>query len=369
MNSEKKKINLFIPITIILSIVVIVLLVFILNNKELINKKIKETVVSTKTIEEQSDLKNAISKVYNAVVYIEVKSNSRIGTQTSSGSGFVYKKDDKNAYILTNNHVIEGATNVTVTYIDGTTTDASLVGSDEFTDVAVLKVDVKSIKEVATLGNSDNAEIGDTVFTVGAPLGKEYMGTITKGIVSGTNRMVSVKLSSGSYLMETIQTDATINSGNSGGPICNINGEVIGITSSKLVGDGIEGMGFSIPMNTVNLIIEKLEKGETIERPYVGVQLSDTANADALRYYYNINISKNVTYGALLTYVEQNKPAYNAGLTVGDVVIDIDGEKITDSAKFRYELYKHNVGDTIKVKYYHGDDIKTATIKLTEKIN
>ena len=264
---------------------------------------------------------------------------------------------------------MQAGTHTAPRFCPGTETEASLVGSDEFTDVAVLKVDVKSIKEIATLGNSDDAEIGDTVFTVGAPLGKDYMGTITKGIVSGTNRMVSVSLTSGSYLMETIQTDATINSGNSGGPLCNIKGEVIGITSSKLVGDGIEGMGFSIPISTVNLIIEKLEKGETIERPYVGVQLSDISNAEALRYYYNINIPKNVTYGALLTYVEQGKPAANAGLTVGDIIVDIDGEKVTDSAKFRYELYKHNVGDSIKVKYYHNDEEKTATIKLTEKIN
>ena len=368
MIKEKKR-NIFIPISILLVIIVIALIVFILNDKQLVNKKIKETVVSTKTVEEQSDLKTAISKVYNAVVYIEVKSNSRMGTQVSSGSGFVYKKDSKNAYIMTNNHVVEGANNVTITYSDGKETEASLVGADEFTDVAILKVDVKTIKDVVTLGNSDNAELGDTVFTVGAPLGKEYMGTITKGIVSGTSRMVSIKLNSGNYLMEAIQTDATINSGNSGGPLCNIKGEVIGITSSKLVGDGIEGMGFSIPISTVNSIIEKLEKGETIERPYVGVQLSDVANADALRYYYNINISKNVTYGALLTYIEPNKPADKSGLSVGDVVIDIDGEKITDSAKFRYVLYKHNVGDTVKVKYYHGDNEKTTTIKLTEKIN
>ena len=369
MIKENKQRNIFIPITIILIIVVGVLVALMLNNKQLINKKIKETVVSTKTVEEQSDLKDAISKVYNAVVYIEVKSNTRMGTQVSSGSGFVYKKDSKNAYILTNNHVVEGASKVTVTYIDGTEAEASLVGSDEFTDVAIIKVDVKTIKAVATLGSSDDAEIGDTVFTVGAPLGKDYMGTITKGIVSGTNRMVSVSLTSGSYLMETIQTDATINSGNSGGPLCNIKGQVIGITSSKLVGDGIEGMGFSIPISSVNLIVEKLEKGETIERPYVGVQLSDISNSDMLRYYYNINISKDVTYGALLTYVESGKPADKAGLKAGDIIIDIDGEKITDSAKFRYVLYKHSVGDTVKVKYYRGDEVKTASVKLTEKIN
>ena len=127
-------------------------------------------------------------------------------------------------------------------------------------------------------------------------------------------------------------------------------------------------MGFSIPIETVNSIIEKLEKGEEIERPYLGVQLADISNAYNLQYYYNINISKNVKYGALLGYVENGKPAANAGLAVGDVVIEMDGEKIEDSSHFRYELYKHKVGDTIKVKYYRGDDLKETSVKLDEKI-
>lgn len=353
----------------VIALISIILMGKLNINKVITNRKTNETVVSSKTIEEQSDLKNAISKVYNSVVYIQVEVMSRMGTQVASGSGFVYKKDSKNGYILTNNHVIEDANKIVVTYIDGSETEAELVGRDEFSDVAVLKVKADTVLEVAEIGSSDDAEIGDTVFTVGAPLGKEYMGTITKGIVSGVNRKVSVKLSSGSYLMETIQTDATINSGNSGGPLCNISGQVIGITSSKLVGEGVEGMGFSIPINTVNAIIDKLEKGEKIERPYLGVQLADVSNSYGLQYYYNINISKDIKYGAILTYVEKNKPASNAGLEVGDVVVEMDGEKIESSAQFRYNLYKHNVGDEIKVKYYRGDDKKDTTIKLTDKID
>ncbi len=373
----KKKANknwIYILLISILSLLVIILVTIIIISKPSLknvittNRKTNETVVSTKTIEEESDLKNAISKVYNSVVYIQVEVMSRMGTQAASGSGFVYKKDSKNAYILTNNHVVEDASKIVVTYIDGSETEAEVVGKDEFSDISVLKVKADTVLAVAELGSSDEAEIGDTVFTVGAPLGKEYMGTITKGIVSGINRKVNVTLNNGSYLMETIQTDATINSGNSGGPLCNISGQVIGITSSKLVGEGVEGMGFSIPIDTVNAIIEKLENGEDIERPYVGVQLADVSNAYGLQYYYNINISKEVKYGAILTYVEKNKPASNAGLTVGDVVVEMDGEKTESSAQFRYNLYKHNVGDSIKIKYYHGDEKKEATIKLTERI-
>ena len=371
---NKSKSGIYILLISILSVLVIILLTILIINKPSLknvittNRKTNETVVSKKTIEEESDLKNAISKVYNSVVYIQVEVMSRMGTQAASGSGFVYKKDSKFAYILTNNHVIEDANKIVVTYIDGSEVEAEVVGKDEFSDVAVLKVKADTVLAVAELGSSDEAEIGDTVFTVGAPLGKEYMGTITKGIVSGINRKVKVTLNNGSYLMETIQTDATINSGNSGGPLCNISGQVIGITSSKLVGEGVEGMGFSIPIDTVNAIIDKLENGEDIERPYVGVQLADVSNAYGLQYYYNINISKDVKYGAILTYVEKNKPASNAGLMVGDVVVEMDGEKTESSAQFRYNLYKHNVGDSIKIKYYRGDEKKEATIKLTERI-
>lgn len=373
----KKKANknwIYILLISILSLLVIILVTIIIISKPSLknvittNRKTNETVVSTKTIEEESDLKNAISKVYNSVVYIQVEVMSRMGTQAASGSGFVYKKDSKNAYILTNNHVVEDASKIVVTYIDGSETEAEVVGKDEFSDISVLKVKADTVLAVAELGSSDEAEIGDTVFTVGAPLGKEYMGTITKGIVSGTNRMVNVKLESGSYIMETIQTDATINSGNSGGPLCNILGQVIGITSSKLIGDGVEGMGFSIPIETVNAIIDKLEDGKEIERPYLGVQLADVSNAYNLQYYYNINISKNVKYGALLGYVESGKPAANAGLQLGDVIFEVDGKKVEDSSHFRYELYKHKVGDTIKVKYYRGDDMKETSIKLDERI-
>lgn len=355
---------------IILMIIIAIMTTMLLTGRGILNLKTKETIVSSKTIEEESDLKNAITRVYNSVVYIEVVTNGGImsSAKSASGSGFVYKKDSKYGYILTNNHVVSGANKIGVTYIDGTSTDATLVGSDEFSDIAVLKVDVSTIKDVAELASSNDLELGDTLFTIGAPLGKEYMGTITKGILSGKNRMVEITLSSGSYLMETLQTDATINSGNSGGPLCNIAGQVIGVNSSKLVGEGIEGMGFAIPIDSVNSILEKLENGKTIDRPYLGVQLVDINNTFSLQYYYNINISKDVTFGAVLSYIEQGKTASNAGLKVGDVVIEMDGVKIKNTSHFRYNLYKHSVGDTIKLKYYRGNQIEEVSIKLTDKI-
>ena len=332
------------------------------SNSNILVRKVTSENVKTTTLEEVSDLKTAINNVYESAVYIEVTGNRT----SSSGSGFVYKIDDNYGYILTNYHVIENGRRYVVTFYDGEEVEASLVSGDQYYDIAVLKVNKDKVKKVATLGNSSMLELGDTVFTVGAPLGKEYMGTITKGIVSGINRMVSVELTSGNYLMEVIQTDASINSGNSGGPICNIKGEVIGITSSKLVGSGVEGMGFAIPINTVNEMIVNIESGTTLSRPYLGVQLVDLTNTFALQYYYNIRISSDVEFGAVLSNVEENQPAHRSGLQVGDVIVEIDGEKVEDVSHFKYILYKHKVGDIITVKYYRENNLLETKVQLTE---
>lgn len=350
--------------TFFIGMIVMFVITYVTYGDKEIKKVSKDNIVTT-TVEEQSDLKKAINNVYESAVYIEVSSNRGV---ISSGSGFVYKKDDKEGYILTNYHVIEGGSEFKITFTDGREVDAKLVSGDEYYDIAVLKTDVKNIKHVSTIGDSSNLELGDTVFTVGAPLGKEYMGTITKGIVSGINRMVSVELTSGSYLMEVIQTDASINSGNSGGAICNIKGEVVGITSSKLIGSGVEGMGFAIPINSVMDIIDNLESGKEIVRPYLGVQLVDLSNTFALQYYHNIKIGSDVEFGAVLSYIEEDKPADKAKLKVGDVIIELDGTKVDDVSHFKYLLYKHTVGDKIKVKFYRENKIMETEIILTEAI-
>lgn len=337
----------------------------IASNKGLLIQKVTSENIKTTTVEEESDLKTAINNVYESTVYISV--SSRIGT-IASGSGFIYKKDEENGYILTNYHVIKDGSKYLVTLTDNTEVDATLIGGDEYYDIAVLKISAHKVKKVATLGNSSNLELGDTVFTVGAPFGKEYMGTITKGIVSGVNRMLSVSSSDNTYLAEVIQTDASINSGNSGGPICNIKGEVVGITSSKLMGSGVEGMGFAIPINSVIAIIDSLESGKKIERPYLGVQLVDLTNTFALQYYYGIKISDDVEFGAVLSYIEKGKSADNAGLIIGDVIVDIDGEKVKDVQHFKYLLYKHSIGDKIKIKYYRNNQILETTIELKDSI-
>ena len=326
---------------------------------------IKENVTST-TLEEVSDLKTGISNVYESTVYIEVT-----GSRTSaSGSGFIYKKDDENAYILTNYHVIKGGSKFVVTFTDGDTEEATLVTGDEYYDVAILKISNKNVTVVASLGDSSKLELGDTVFTVGSPFGKSYMGTITRGIISGVNRMITISGTgtNNSSLMEVIQTDASINSGNSGGAICNIKGQVVGITSSKLAGSGVEGMGFAIPINSILSIIDVVESGNKIERPYLGVELKEITNTFILQYYYGIKISDDVDFGAVISYVEDDTPAAKAGLKMGDVIIEVDGTKVENVSYFEYLLYKHSVGDTMKIKYYRDNKLEETTVKLTESV-
>ena len=323
------------------------------NQSVVVNKN--ESSVS---ITETDTLKTAIDKVYDAVFLIEA--TTRGGKST--GSGFAYKTDDKNGYIITNAHVISNATEVKVINSKGETYEAKILGSDEYADIAVLSTNVSNVSKVAQIGDSSKAELGDTIFTVGSPLGSEYFGTVTKGIIAGKNRLVG----SSTIMLEAIQIDAAINEGNSGGPLLNINGEVIGVNSMKIASEKIEGMGFAIPINTVMSYVDRLEKGEKIDRPVFGVTISDVENTWQL-YRYGIIIDQSVEYGAVLVSIEKDYPAAAAGLQKGDVIIEIDGTKIEDSSYFRYALYKYKIGDTITVKYYRDNKILETKVVLNKK--
>ena len=220
---------------------------------------------------------------------------------------------------------------------------------------------------MAEIGNSTELELGDTLFTVGSPLGIDYMGTVTKGILSGKDRTVEVSLSNGEFLMEVIQTDAAINPGNSGGPLCNINGEVIGVNSLKLVKDEIEGMGFAIPIEMVMATVDKLEKGEEVQRPLLGVSMIDVSETFSL-YRNGIIVPEDIENGIVVVSVEEDSPAATAGLQKGDILLEVDGEKITGIGQFRFMLYKHSVGDKMKLRYYRDEKIKDVEVKLTKSI-
>ena len=315
-----------------------------------------------------NSIADAVEKVYDAVVVIEAYNND---TLKSTGTGFVYKKTGGKGYIMTNNHVVDDANNVKIIYSNGTTTTADILGKETYSDIAVLTVKDDTVLSVVSLGDSTKMRLGDTVFTIGSPLGSEYSGTVTRGILSNKDRLVAVSLTSGStsdWIMKVLQTDAAINPGNSGGPLLNINGEVIGINSLKLVENEIEGMGFAIPIEDAIYYAEILEKGEKISRPYMGIGMLDISNPYSLRYY-GINIDSSVTSGVVITEVEKNSPAYKAGLQKGDVIYQINDEDVNSIAEFRYVLYKSRPGDTITLKYYRGADKKSVNVKLVKNDN
>lgn len=369
-NKEKKvkkpiNINLIKVLLIIgaffLGVILTVVVFKLIPQKTITNQNVLNDTSKTVKVTEADSLTSSINKIYNAVVLVETYSNGEVA---STGTGFVYKIDDKYGYIITNNHVVNGGEKYNITYIDGTSIEGTLVGTDEYTDVAVLKVDQASVLQVATLGASDKSSIGDTVFTVGSPMGSTYMGTVTKGILSGKDRVVEVSLASGGYYMEVLQTDAAINPGNSGGPLVNINGEVIGVNSMKLVEDEIEGMGFSIPIETVMDTVSYLEAGKIIERPVLGVKVVDVTNKLELYFRYNIKVPSDVTEGVYVYEVQSDSSASKAGVKSGDIIVEMDGKKVTSSSYFKYLLYKHDIKKDMKVSVYRDGSIVDLTIKL-----
>lgn len=323
------------------------------------DRTISETKVSEVAMED------AIEKVYDAVLCIEVLNNN--GDVISTGTGFVYDKDDKYGYVLTNAHVVSNGANVQGVLSNENIVNLTILGMDTYTDLAVLKMDVKDVLKVASIGKSENTKLGNTVFTVGSPMGATYAGTVTKGILSGKDRLVETQTStnSESFIVKVLQTDAAISPGNSGGPLVNLAGDVIGITSLKLVNEEVEGMGFAIPIEDAISYVDALEQGKAIERPMMGVQILDLTNKYLL-YRYGINVDKNISSGIILMSVTNLSPASVAGLKDGDIITKINGENITTVAEFKYELYKYNIGDTIEVTYYRDGKENKTNVKLTK---
>ncbi len=325
-----------------------------LNITENITKTVKDVTVT------DTGIADAVEKVYDSVVTIETYQKNKL---YATGTGFVYKKEDGKGYILTNNHVIESADAVRVVFTNNNSVEAKIVGSDKYADIAVLTVDSQNVLSVAELGNNSSSRIGDTVFAVGAPIDSSaYSWTVTRGILSGKDRMVEVSLTNSSvsdWVMSVLQTDAAINSGNSGGPLSNSNGEVVGITSMKLASSQIEGMGFAIPIEDALWYAEKFEKGEKIERPYLGVSMYNLS--DIL-----IRVDAPVSSGVYIDKVESGSPADEASLKSGDIIVKLGDADITSLAFLKYQLYKHNVGDTVSISYYRGSELKTTNIHLSK---
>ena len=317
---------------------------------------------STTPLNETNSISNAVSKVYDATVVLEVYKDKEL---ISTGTGFVYKKENGKAYLMTNNHVVNGGDEIKILFTDSTETKAEVVGKDTYSDIAVLTVKDSTSITAATLGASKKSRVGDTIFAVGSPEGSDYAGTVTKGILSARERLIEVALSNSNetdYYMQVLQTDAAINPGNSGGPLCNTNGEVIGITNMKLVDDTVEGMGFAIPIEDAIKVSALLEKEGKITRPYIGISMLDLTNSYYL-WQAGIMLPEGIKEGIAIYNVEPNSPASTAGLKKGDIITKLNNKKVGSLAEFRYELYKNSPGDTIEVTYYRNN--KEQTTKLT----
>ena len=321
--------------------------------------KVKDAVVSIITYSSNSRQ----SSVFNADDTNSDSDNQQIA---SEGSGVIYKKDDKDAYLVTNTHVINGASKVDIRLADGTKVPGEIVGSDTFSDIAVVKISSEKVTTVAEFGDSSQLSVGETAIAIGSPLGSEYANTVTQGIISSLNRNVSLKSEDGQAIStKAIQTDTAINPGNSGGPLVNIQGQVIGITSSKIASNGgtsVEGLGFAIPSNDAQNIIKQLESDGKVTRPALGIQMVNLSNVGAsdLR---KLNIPSGLTSGVVVRSVQSNMPA-NGHLQKYDVITKVDDKEIASSTDLQHALYNHAIGDTIKVTYYRNGKEETTSIKL-----
>lgn len=329
----------------------------------IVNKLEKEVTVN------EQGIADAVEKVYDSVVVVE---NLKGGELQATGTGFIFKKSDNKYYVMTNYHVINGASSVKIQLTNNKELNVEVLGGDSYSDIAILAFESKDDYSIAEIGSSTDARVGDTTFAVGAPVDSTtYSWSVTRGIVSGKDRMVKVstssQTSSSDYIMKVLQTDAAINSGNSGGPLCNSNGQVIGITNMKLVSNStsnIEGMGFAIPIEDAIDFANKIINGEDITRPTLGVSMLDISSTGLA--YYNISVPDNVTNGVVIMSVSKNSAAEEGGLKKGDVILEIDNVKVTSSALLKYELYRHNIGDEITLKINRNGFEKTLKIKLTK---
>ena len=317
-------------------------------------------------IMENGSLSASVEKTFNSVVMIKTFNGSKA---KGSGSGFIYKIEGDYAYIMTNHHVVDGGNKWTVITSTDDEIEGTVLGSDEYVDIAVIKVKKQSYMEAANIKSSDTkVNLGDTVFTIGAPVGYEYRGTVTNGIISGLNRLVEVAVKSslqGDYVMEVIQTNAAVNPGNSGGPLFNANGEVIGVISMKLVENSIEGMGFAIPIDYAMSHVNKLEKGEKIDRPLIGISMANVTDTYLL-FQNRIIVPDGVEEGIVVVEISKESGAAKSDLQKGDVIVKLNGSKVKNAAYLKYLLYKYNPGDTVTITYNRNGKEATTKVTLTK---
>ncbi len=338
---------------------------------------VKNSVVSVLNKQRVQNNSSSLFSVFGDDSDSSSKSNSGKLETASEGSGVIYKKDGDSAYVVTNNHVVAGSNSLEVILSNGKKMQASIVGTDATTDLAVLKISSKNINSVASFGNSNDIAAGQDVLAIGSPMGSEYANTVTKGIISAKKRTLKVSSgndssadSSSSTTTNVIQTDAAINSGNSGGPLINMAGQVIGINSMKLSSNGegssVEGMGFAIPSNEVVQVINQLIKHGKVQRPTLGISMINLSNVTSDSQKNVLKLPSSVNTGVVVMNVSSDSDAGNAGIKKYDVITKFGDSKIRSTGDLKSALYRYKVGQDVKVTYYRGGNQHTTTVKLTQ---
>lgn len=328
------------------------------------------------SVDVETDVTKAVDKAADSVVGItnlqssDFWADETVAEEAGTGSGVIYKKSGDKAFIVTNNHVVQGATELEVTLSDGKKISAQLVGADIWTDLAVVEVNASEISKVAEFGDSSVLKAGEPVIAIGNPLGLTFSGSVTQGIISGLERTIPVDINEdglADWQSEVLQTDAAINPGNSGGALVNIEGQLIGINSMKIAESSVEGIGLAIPINSAIPIIEDLEQYGEVKRPYMGVELQSVSDIPGYYQQEALKLPEDITTGVAVKVVTPDSPAQQAGLKELDVIVELDGKEIPDLISLRKHLYtEKRIGETLEIKFYREGELQTTTLTLSE---
>ncbi|MES3713617.1 S1C family serine protease [Staphylococcus ureilyticus] len=289
-----------------------------------------------------------------------LKGKSAKSEEAGVGSGVIYQKNNGSAYIVTNNHVINGASEIKVQLHNSNQVDAKLIGKDALTDIAVLKIDDTKGTKAIDFANSSKVKTGDSVFAMGNPLGLEFANSVTSGIISASERTIDTQTSAGANKVNVLQTDAAINPGNSGGALVDLNGNLVGINSMKIANEQVEGIGFAIPSNEVKVTIKELVKNGKIDRPSIGIGL---LNLSEIPDEYKKQLNTDKKHGIYVAKVYAD-----SGLKEGDIITKIDDEKVQEDTELRSYLYEHKKpGDNVNLTIERKGKTQSVDVKLTEQ--
>lgn len=349
------------------------------NDRRLMDATVGDVihVIEREVIHHEEAQMDAIDGVAEAIVGVVTSTQTGAigGAHTGTGSGIVYAVEGGNTYIVTNEHVVEGSAEIEVVFNDANKTrlPAQLIGMDVYTDIAVIKIENFEASTIAEFGRTEDLRLGQTVIAIGNPLGLEFAGSATMGVVSGHDRSVTIPIMTSAggmqdWAMTVLQTDTAINPGNSGGALINLAGEVVGINSMKVAQSAVEGMSFSIPTYIALPIIEDLSAHGVVTRPILGVSLFNlTAVPDVTRT--QMNIPSKLRHGVFVNAVMDDSLAWSMGIVAGDVVVKIGDIDITDTTVFRQTIFTYREGDEMTLVIVRNGYLHELTTTIVVQVD